>query len=350
MRRAVIYLIPLFVTVSAAAADLPPGGGFSLPLSCTLGADCWVINYPDMTLGPDTVDPACGPRSYNGHKSTDLAIRDLATMRRGIPVLAAADGVVQRTRDGMPDKIMQTNEDLAQLRGQGCGNGMVVDHGKGWQTQYCHLRRGSVALRPGESVRRGQQLGLVGLSGRTQFPHVHLTIRHRGQALDPMTGRPLGAGCGRAGGSSLWHDNSRLTYQPVSIYAVGFTTGPVTAAIIKEDAAQSVQIERSAPALVLWAAIFGVRAGDQLAFTITGPNGKTLLSRGLTISRTQAWRLQFVGLQRKHAHWPLGHYSGYAVLRRGKGKTAVVSERNTKFIIKRRPRHRSDSGQKQALP
>jgi hypothetical protein len=334
LRRAGIYLIPFLASVSAAASDLPPGGGFSLPLNCTPGTDCWVINYPDMTLGPDMADPACGPRSYDGHKSTDLAIRDLATMRRGVPVLAVADGVVRRTRDGMPDKIMRTKEEGAQMKWRGCGNGMVVDHGNGWQTQYCHLRRGSVALRPGDSVRRGQKLGLVGMSGRTQFPHVHLTIRLRGQELDPMTGRSLTAGCGRGGWSSLWREDSRQTYRPVSLYAVGFATGPVTARTIKEDAARPVRIDRSAPALVLWAAVFGVRAGDELVFSITGPDGKTLLRRGLTVARTQAWRFQFAGLRRKQALWPLGHYRGQAVLRRSMGKTSIASERRTEFLIK----------------
>ena len=199
MLRAVIYLIFLFVSVSAAASDLPPGGGFSLPLNCTPGTDCWMMNYPDMAPGRDVADPQCGPRSFDGHKGTDLAIRDLATMRRGVPVRAAANGVVRHARDGMPDKIMRTKADRAQLKGRDCGNGIVVDHDNGWQTQYCHLRRGSVAVRPGESVRRGQRLGLVGLSGWTQFPHVHLTIRRRGEVLDPMTGRPLSTGCGQGG-------------------------------------------------------------------------------------------------------------------------------------------------------
>ena len=335
LRSAVIYLIPFFVSVSAAALDLPPGGGFSLPLNCTPGTDCWVMNYPDMTAGSDAADPACGPRSYDGHKGTDFAIRDLATMRRGVPVHAAADGVVRQARDGMSDKMMETKADRAKLKGRDCGNGIVVDHGNGWQTQYCHLRRGSVALSPGNSVRRGQQLGLIGLSGKTQFPHVHLTIRRRGQVLEPMTGRSLAAGCGRGGsGATLWHDNSHLTYQPVSLYAVGFSTGPVTAITVKQEAASPASIKRSAPALVLWVAIFGVRTGDQLAFTITGPDGKTLLSREITISRTQAWRLQFAGFRRKHTLWPLGHYRGRVVLRRGEGKTAVLSERSTEFWVK----------------
>ena len=335
MRHAAIYLISLFIFGSAAASDLPPGGGFSLPLNCTAGADCWVMNYPDMAPGPDVADPACGPRSYDGHKGIDIAIRDFAAMHRGIPVRAAANGVVRRVRDGMPDKVMRSVAQGAQLNRKDCGNGVILDHGNGWQTQYCHLRRGSVAVKPGESVRRRQILGLVGLSGKTQFPHLHLTTRRGGQMLDPMTGRSLGAGCGRGGGgASLWHDKSRLTYQPVSLYAVGVSTGPVTAGSVKQNAASPARIEPSAPALVLWAALFGVRAGDRLGFTITGPDGETLFSRRQTIARTQAWRLQFAGFRRKDTLWPLGHYRGRAVLRRGEGKTAVVSERSTEFWIK----------------
>ena len=276
--RAGIYLVSLFVSVSAFASDLPPGNGFSLPLKCTPGVDCWVMNYPDMAPGPDVKDPTCGPRSYDGHKGTDFAIRDLAAMGRGVPVLAAADGIVRRLRDGVPDKMMRTKADGTSLKGRACGNGMVVDHGNGWQTQYCHLRRGSVSVRPGDSVARGQRLGQVGLSGRTRFPHVHLTIRHGGEILDPMTGGPLAKGCKRDT-ASLWRADARAAYQPASLYAVGFATGQVTGAAIKRDAASPTEVDRSAPALVLWAAIFGVRAGDKMAFTITDANGKTIFTR-----------------------------------------------------------------------
>ncbi|WP_247877773.1 M23 family metallopeptidase [Azospirillum thiophilum] len=71
-------------------------------------------------------------------------------------------------RDGMEDvSIRQSGGAPA---GYDAGNAVVVDHGNGWETQYSHLKRGSVAVRPGVRVEAGTVLGQIGLSGRTEFP------------------------------------------------------------------------------------------------------------------------------------------------------------------------------------
>jgi len=77
-------------------------------------------------------------------------------MARGEPVVASAGGVVAAARDGVDDISMR---DAPVPRGRECGNGVRIVHGGGWKTQYCHLRKGSVA------VKNGDMLGLVGLSG-----------------------------------------------------------------------------------------------------------------------------------------------------------------------------------------
>ena len=58
---------------------------------------------------------------------------------------------------------------------------MLIDHGGGWRTQYCHMRQGSVRVRKGDRVRDRQRLGTIGLSGKTEFPHLHLSVRFRGK-------------------------------------------------------------------------------------------------------------------------------------------------------------------------
>ena len=74
-----------------------------MPIACRLGTDCWLMNYPDVSADAGAVDPACGHRTYDGHKGTDIAIRDHAAMRHGMDVLAAAGGSVLRGRDGVMD-------------------------------------------------------------------------------------------------------------------------------------------------------------------------------------------------------------------------------------------------------
>jgi len=309
--------IAAFALISAVrAADAPPGGGFALPIACTLERDCWIMNYPDMDATKAARDPQCGPRSYDGHDGTDIAIRDLATMRAGVPVLAAADGRVRNVRDGMADRFID-EAGIAALRGRDCGNGVVIEHGDGWETQYCHIRRGSTAVRPGETVRRGQRLGFVGLSGRTAFPHVHLSVRQDGVDLDPMTGRKVGSGCSEHGGAdTLWSTAEVARYEPGALYAAGFATGPVTVAGIKENAASPAALPGDAPALVLWATLFGARAGDRVTIAIRGPDGTMLHRHAAVVDRDQAWRLVFSGLRRKAATWPTGRYRGEATLHR----------------------------------
>lgn len=326
---ATVVLAAIALAATAKAQGTPPAGGFSLPIACTPDRDCWIMNYPDMDPGPGARDPWCGPRAYDGHEGTDIAVRDHAAMRKGVDVLAAADGVVRGVRDGMDDKPF-VEADHAALKGRDCGNGVAIDHGGGWQTQYCHMRRGSVIVKTGDAVARGQRLGLVGLSGRTAFPHVHMTVRHNGVDLDPLTGRPLAGGCDvKRDGSALWRAGDAPPYQPGALYAAGFATGAVTADGIKRDAASPASLTADAPALVLWAALFGVRAGDRVTVAITGPDGAPLVEREHRLDRDQAWRMAYSGLKRPGAAWAAGVYKGTVRFRRdgtdGIDQTRAVS-------------------------
>ena len=154
----------------------PPTLG--LPIRCSLGKDCWLVNFVDTDPGPGRRDYACGIRTYNGHKGTDIAIRDLGVMAEGIDVLASAPGIVKALRDGMED-IDFTQPGSPSIKGKDCGNGLVLAHEGGWTTQYCHLRRGSVRVRRGQEVIAGQILGLVGLSGVQRAGIILREHRHR---------------------------------------------------------------------------------------------------------------------------------------------------------------------------
>ena len=67
----------------------------------------------------------------------------------------------------------------------------MIAHDQGWETQYCHLKQGSISVKVGDTVQVGDVLGKIGLSGRTQFPHVHVSVRHNRNHIDPFapTGR-----------------------------------------------------------------------------------------------------------------------------------------------------------------
>ena len=90
----------------------------------------------------------------------------------GAPILAPADGVVERAQDGVPDNL-----DGRRNRVRAAGNVVVLRHGPNEMTHFCHLQCGSVTVRVGDQVRRGDMIGRCGCSGNAIEPHLHFALR-----------------------------------------------------------------------------------------------------------------------------------------------------------------------------
>ena len=117
------------------------------PIDCQIGQDCFIQNYVD--LGPDTTycDAFGGALSYDKHKGTDFRV-PFANMQAGVAIKSAAPGVVRGVRDGMEDiRIRQGGEEI--IKGRECGNGVVILSPDGTETQYCHMRKGSLRVKAG---------------------------------------------------------------------------------------------------------------------------------------------------------------------------------------------------------
>src|SRR5215217_8637787 len=99
----------------------------------------------------------------------------MAAQARGVAVVAAAPGKVLRIREGVAD-VSVRQVGAAAVDAIGCGNAVAIDHGAGWLSAYCHMARGSVRVKAGDTVTTGQPIGKVGLSGLTEFPHLHFEI------------------------------------------------------------------------------------------------------------------------------------------------------------------------------
>ncbi|MFV0513318.1 MAG: M23 family metallopeptidase [Jhaorihella sp.] len=299
----------VWLALAAPAAAGEPALG--LPIGCDIGTVCHIQQYVDRDPGPDTQDYRCGNLSYDGHKGTDFAVPTRADMVRGVQVLASAPGTVAAIRDGMPDTGL-SEDTAADIAGRECGNGVLIRHEDGWETQYCHLRSGSVRVKRGDSVERGAPLGLVGQSGRAQFPHVHLSVRHDGAVVDPFDAADTGT-C-RDEPHSLWLDPPH--YRPGGLIAAGFAQAIPDYDSVTAGTAGRETLPADTPALVVFALAFGGREGDILSLAIDGPGGR-LLARDMVLDRNQARFFRAAGKRRGDPPLPPGDYTGSIELRRG---------------------------------
>jgi hypothetical protein len=316
---------PLLILTAVAAGALASSGearaappSLGLPIACVIGQTCEVQSYMDSDPGPGAKDYRCGSRSYDAHGGVDFRIPSLAAMRTGVPVLASAPGKVLRLRDGVAD-ISVRGRPPSPVDSQECGNGVVIGHGDGWETQYCHMRQGSVRVKVGDTLKAGDAIGLVGLSGNTEFPHLHITVRQGTTTIDPFAYGAAAGSCG--GGSSLWSPAvaRALAYKPRVAFRVGFT-GDAANVENQVDGGAVFPATAQAPVLVAFVRTIGVKAGDVQVMSLTAPDGRVLAqTTSAPAPRDQAQRLLFIGGRRQGSRWPPGEYQAlYRVQQNGK--------------------------------
>lgn len=328
-RRPAAALLALLAALCAApAAGQGPGPGpgpwLDFPAGCRLGEDCYIQNYVDRDPGPGWADLACSHLGYDGHKGTDIALIDDRAIDAGVPVLAAAAGTVLRVRDGMED-LRFGSEGAPDVSNRECGNGLVIDHGGGWESQYCHMRKGSIAVQPGERVQAGDPLGQIGQSGRAAFPHLHFELRRDGQVVDPMDGRAMGDPCspavaaqGRPAGT-LWRDP--VPYAGTGVIAAGFADRQLSQDELRAESRPMAATSAWAPVLIFWVRSFGLRKGDVQAIEVEAPDGRVIAkSQTPPLEGSKVMSFLFVGIRQPEAGFATGVYTGsYRILRDGDG-------------------------------
>jgi len=292
-----LAVIGYFMLPSRAASDEQVRLG--LPVNCKLGIECFVQQMPDVDAGSGTLDPVCGQATYQGHDGWDIRLRSLGDIVQDVPVVAAADGTVLRTRDGVHDHIFDPASDLHQLHGKECGNGVVIEHKGGLSTQYCHLKRGSLLVGAGAQVRKGDRIGSIGSSGLAEFPHVHLAVRLEGKLIEPLTGKPFvqdARSCGDLSGSLLDEAaREALARTTTAILDVGLAeTAPGMPGLVRSGAPPPATSRGNSTIAWVWA--INVEEGSQFRIKVIGPGGEALTDHmTAALPRRKASYLAYAG-------------------------------------------------------
>jgi murein DD-endopeptidase MepM/ murein hydrolase activator NlpD len=176
---------------------LAPGPAASVIGPPLRGEDWFAANGPDNATGHRrALIPVGGLARIAQRFAIDwVQIRDGATHRGdsennanyyawGQDAIAVADGIVASVKDDIPENVPGIDSRAVPITLETVGgNYVILDIGDGRYAFYAHLQPGSLRMAPGDRVRRGQVLGLVGNSGNSTEPHLHFHLADANSAL-----------------------------------------------------------------------------------------------------------------------------------------------------------------------
>lgn len=292
MMRVLLFLSVFSLALPALPVLAAPS--LRVPVDCSPGQDCWIMQLPDADPDKNTArDYTCGRQTREGATGTSIGIANLARMKEGVAVVAPANGTVTRLRDGEEDAFRSVTEQAAlKSAGKDCGNGIMIEHGQGWTTQLCHLRKDSIVVKVGESVKTGQKIAEIGLSGVSDHPQVTMTVRRDGAEIDPFSGNELKAGrCGFPP-QPLWASTVRT--DGFNLYDAGFAATAPDFGLISQGQ-MPAQPTRASEGLVFWFAYFGAQKGDRINISLTSPTGTVMSSEQIVQQADNPRQYVFVG-------------------------------------------------------
>jgi len=117
-----------------------------------------LVRFFETSAFGSRIDPFTGKKAF--HYGIDIAASF------GNPIVATADGFVSHVKR---EKIG--------------GNTVIISHGGGFTTVYCHLSK--YAVKAGQRIKRYDVVGYVGQTGKALGPHVHYEVRRNGKAVNP---------------------------------------------------------------------------------------------------------------------------------------------------------------------
>jgi hypothetical protein len=222
------------------------------------------------------------------------------------------------------DHLVRSAEDRIPIKDRECGNGVMLEHGDGWKTQYCHMRKGSVAVQKGDHVAAGAKLGEVGFSGDAAFAHVHLQVTKNDKVVDPFLAEEK-ASCSKDG-PTLWSKEAKaaLAYKEGTLLAVGLADHAIDLLELETGAAIKTPGAQTPIVAYVWA--INLQKGDIIQIALI-KDGEVLQNNSATLDRAKAQYLLFAGKKAPQGGWPKGSYKASA--RVSRANATVIEENKT---------------------
>lgn len=136
------------------------------------------VNRATGFSNPTKVSDAVITSGYGGRSAPTTSKGKGSTQHDGIDIGGSVNGQAADSIGG--GKVTEVGYDE-----NGYGNYVVVDHGDGYTSLYGHLQKATV--KQGDTISAGQQVGVIGSTGKSSGPHLHLRVHKNGQSIDPRT-------------------------------------------------------------------------------------------------------------------------------------------------------------------
>lgn len=132
-------------------------------------------------INPTTASNSVVTSGYGGRNAVKTSKGYSSTNHDGIDIGGTGGNLNGQAADSIGGgKVAEVGYDK-----NGYGNYVVVDHGDGYTSLYGHLQKATV--KQGDTVSAGQQVGVIGSTGSSTAPHLHLRVHKNGQSIDPRT-------------------------------------------------------------------------------------------------------------------------------------------------------------------
>lgn len=132
-------------------------------------------------VNPTSASNAVITSQYGGRQSVKTSTGYSSSNHDGIDIGGTGGNLNGQAADSIGGgKVTEVGYDE-----NGYGNYVVVDHGDGYTSLYGHLQKATV--KQGDTVSAGQQIGVIGSTGSSTAPHLHLRVHKNGQSIDPRT-------------------------------------------------------------------------------------------------------------------------------------------------------------------